>query len=1460
MRATSYTMDESFPLMGRKPEGDWSRKVKFGFIFACLGSLLTVAAFTTAGDGALARLGDSPFMLRPSRGAAPSPAVDNVRAMRAMAALAQAEASTSTSANTGALASQVQQLLEEVKQLTATNADLEQKLLDAESQTSKVRSKLLTSSAGGTSAHDDEAVTELQMQNDLLLERLQTSLTDKYALHKKINALNAEVESLDLRVADTNFALAGCVNNTALSMQHFDRVQAAHEQALKMQSDRVDMLEADLAASESGDTKAAIADYKSKLQECSDARAALLEEKEAHADEAYEAKKHESRALTELEKLGEECVAHGKRAEALDAEVAALISDLDKCDEDSSAHESCQNTLSELRKQPWCQPPADPEPEFVPNGCDETLYGYRGRGYRGCQTQTIGGYECQPWASQSPHAHAQTEDRFITETLEEAGNYCRNPDNGDTIWCYTTDPEKRWEYCQPAPVDYWCADENGECECVGGVVVYGREDTSFEDVITNGEYQLAKGGDLVGCNNDDMGGDPAPGNGKRCWCAPEGSVPGVAKSSATVIPESPEYVPSATPTPAPTPAPVPTPTHEDAKEMSDLETCRQACAAQNECCNNDITQGSNQKLSCLQACMVVKSGVSKDECLEHCPVAACSREINGMEFDSCSVCDDVPAHKEAFGDDFRPASYECSAKFGTNEQSCEAGCNAGAEGDYDYSYAEAPEPEPEPEPTPAPTPEPEDVSEMSDFEMCQNACAAQNECCNNDISQGSNQKLSCLQACMVVRGGATKAECMEQCPVDSCSREINGVTYESCQVCDDVPAHEGAFGDDFKPAPYECSATYGTNQASCEKGCAAGAWGAAQEAEDFSEFVDDLDDSAMAPEASDESVEELVSQVDLPPEQQENLEETYEQLFASNFAECQSACAAQNECCNNDISQGSSQKLSCLQACMVVKSGASESECMEQCPVAACSREINGVTYESCQVCDDVPAHKEAFGDDFKPAPYQCSETYGTSQASCEKGCAAGAASYDDYVETPSETPQAAPAPDYVCADENGQCACEEGVAVYGNQDFQLADVLASGSYVAKWNPGFVGCDNDSMGGDPAPGNGKRCWCAPEGMVPEQSQPEATATPEPTPEPESESELGDFETCQFLCAAQNECCNNDISQGSNQKLSCLQACMVVKSGVSKDECQGNCGTSECSRDINGVTYNSCQVCDDVPAHKDAFGDLFVGAPYECSATYGTNEDSCMAGCEAGEKTLGPKTTEQVLEDAPSAEEAAEEEEHDEVADTHMATCDWYCTSELAGEIDDEWYQHCFTDCMEVFDMCIDKCAAHNECCNNDFMQGSNQKLSCLQACIARFDTWTEDECLESCPTNTCTREFHGITFDSCSTCDDVPAHEQYFGDKYKPQSYQCSATYGTSEESCERGCKAGSEIIETDGKHDYMHHGELEESARAAAKLGEASGGRKSLAPRRASVSVKRERAAMKQGKRGLRVKAARRE
>ena len=237
----------------------------------------------------------------------------------------------------------------------------------------------------------------------------------------------------------------------------------------------MDVLEADLAASESGDAKAAVAKYKSKLRECSDARAALLEEKEGtrtrrtRRESMSRARSMSSRSSAWRASR----TAHARRRS--DAEVASLISDLEKCDRDSSRARRARTPCPNCDSSPGASPPRTPSPSSCPTDCDETLYGREEQEVQGCQTRTIGG--TVPAVDEPvPHAHAQTEDRFIDETLEEAGNYCRNPDGGDTIWCYTTDPEKRWEYCQPAPVDYWCADENGECECVGGVVVYGRED------------------------------------------------------------------------------------------------------------------------------------------------------------------------------------------------------------------------------------------------------------------------------------------------------------------------------------------------------------------------------------------------------------------------------------------------------------------------------------------------------------------------------------------------------------------------------------------------------------------------------------------------------------------------------------------------------------------------------------------------------------------------------------------------------------------------------------------------------------------------------------------------------------------------------------------------------------------------------------------------------------------------
>ena len=37
--------------------------------------------------------------------------------------------------------------------------------------------------------------------------------------------------------------------------------------------------------------------------------------------------------------------------------------------------------------------------------------------------------------------------RNLGETPKQASNHCRNPDNEPFAWCYTTDADTRWEFC-----------------------------------------------------------------------------------------------------------------------------------------------------------------------------------------------------------------------------------------------------------------------------------------------------------------------------------------------------------------------------------------------------------------------------------------------------------------------------------------------------------------------------------------------------------------------------------------------------------------------------------------------------------------------------------------------------------------------------------------------------------------------------------------------------------------------------------------------------------------------------------------------------------------------------------------------------------------------------------------------------------------------------------------------------
>jgi hypothetical protein len=66
-----------------------------------------------------------------------------------------------------------------------------------------------------------------------------------------------------------------------------------------------------------------------------------------------------------------------------------------------------------------------------------------GMDYNGTASTTVSERTCQTWSATTPHEHRWTD---VGEH-----NYCRNPDaDSNGVWCYTTDPAVRYEYC-PVP-------------------------------------------------------------------------------------------------------------------------------------------------------------------------------------------------------------------------------------------------------------------------------------------------------------------------------------------------------------------------------------------------------------------------------------------------------------------------------------------------------------------------------------------------------------------------------------------------------------------------------------------------------------------------------------------------------------------------------------------------------------------------------------------------------------------------------------------------------------------------------------------------------------------------------------------------------------------------------------------------------------------------------------------------
>ena len=74
-----------------------------------------------------------------------------------------------------------------------------------------------------------------------------------------------------------------------------------------------------------------------------------------------------------------------------------------------------------------------------------------GRGYVGGDSTTVAGKTCQMWTSQYPHTHPYTPEAFADDGIGNH-NYCRNPNGTEPVlWCFTTDPNRRWEHCNTHP-------------------------------------------------------------------------------------------------------------------------------------------------------------------------------------------------------------------------------------------------------------------------------------------------------------------------------------------------------------------------------------------------------------------------------------------------------------------------------------------------------------------------------------------------------------------------------------------------------------------------------------------------------------------------------------------------------------------------------------------------------------------------------------------------------------------------------------------------------------------------------------------------------------------------------------------------------------------------------------------------------------------------------------------------
>jgi len=115
--------------------------------------------------------------------------------------------------------------------------------------------------------------------------------------------------------------------------------------------------------------------------------------------------------------------------------------------------------------------------------------------------------------------------------------------------------------------------------------------------------------------------------------------------------------------------------------------------------------------------------------------------------------------------------------------------------------------------------------------------------------------------------------------------------------------------------------------------------------------------------------------------------------------------------------------------------------------------------------------------------------------------------------------------------------------------------------------------------------------------------------------------------CEKKCRAAGFCCNN-YEIGANQFLSCAQGCMMRKRGAPADSCRVSCLHRGCHYDVDGHSYFSCGVCNDLKP-SCPYG---VMSQLPCAHGCGI-VDWCWSAQEgvAAPGLLGPDTTLEVAQ-------------------------------------------------------------------------------------------------------------------------------------------------------------------------------------------------------------------------------------